>query len=148
MIPLIGVEVQLRDELGARARALGAVLGVDLTATMLSRVLVRAPTLAERLVQTVHAPTAARTAADVMCALWADTDPPPAWWSTHVGRMVARSVGADATDAVTHSVAAAMLGVPRGSVGTLVHRGQLDRHPDGGVTRGSVLARLARKDTQ
>ena len=32
----------------------------------------------------------------------------------------------------------------RGTVAQMVHRGTLDRHPDGGVLRSSVMARLAR----
>jgi hypothetical protein len=36
-----------------------------------------------------------------------------------------------------------MLGVVRGTVSQMVARGTLDRHPDGGVLRSSVLARLA-----
>ena len=66
------------------------------------------------------------------------------WWRTPLGRVCARSLGHDTADAVTHSTAAAMLGIKVGSVGPMVHRGYLDRHPDGGVTRSSVLARLAR----
>lgn len=148
MTTVEGVEVQLRDELGARLQALGALLGPDMTIAMHEALRMHLPSMAVQLAQDRDDRLAAQTAVDVMCALWTDSDPPPEWWRTPVGRMVARSVGADETDAVTHSVAAAMLGVPRGSVGTLVHRGQLDRHPAGGVTRGSVLARLARKDTQ
>ena len=35
-------------------------------------------------------------------------------------------------------------GVTPGTVAQLVHRGTLDRHPDGHITRASVLMRLAR----
>ena len=38
-----------------------------------------------------------------------------------------------------------MLGVHPGTVAQLVHRGTLDRHPDGGILRASVLQRLARR---
>lgn len=36
------------------------------------------------------------------------------------------------------------LGVHPGTVAQWMHRGALDRHPDGGVLRASVLQRLAR----
>jgi hypothetical protein len=49
----------------------------------------------------------------------------------------------DDSEAVSHSVAAAMLGTSRGSVGGMVSYGSLDRHPEGGVLRASVLQRLA-----
>lgn len=60
-------------------------------------------------------------------------------------RVCARSLGRDDAEAITHSVAAAMLGVHPGTVAQLVHRGTLDRHPDGGILRASVLQRLARR---
>lgn len=139
------VTSQLVDELEGRAHALGLLLSPDEGLAVTQSVVRCAPMLAAQLCQDTDDRLAAQTAIDIMCALWPDmTEPPPQWWRTPVGRMVARSIGADDADAVTHSVAAAMLGIPRGSIGTLVHRGQLDRHPDGGVTRASVMMRLAR----
>lgn len=90
---------------------------------------------------------AAQAAVDIVNALWPHSAPcpdDPSWWSTPLGRMVARSGGVDGSDAVTRSVAAAMLGVHPGTVARLVDRGTLDRHPDGGITRAAVFARLAR----
>ena len=46
------------------------------------------------------------------------------------------------TGSVTQQRAADMLGVTRGTVAQLVHRGNLERHPDGGVAIASVVARL------
>ena len=60
-----------------------------------------------------------------------------------LGRLCARSVDYGDSDSVTRSVAAAMLGVHPGTVAQLAHRGTLDRHPDGGITRASVLLRIA-----
>jgi len=57
---------------------------------------------------------------------------------------VRRVLGTDDAEAVTYSVAAAMLGVTKGTASTLVQRGRLDRHPDGGITRASVFIRLVR----
>lgn len=91
---------------------------------------------------------AAQTCIDVMCVLWPHAAPEDCgradWWQTPLGRLCARSLGRDGAEEVSHSVAAAMLGVTRGTVAQLVHRGTLDRHPDGGVLRSSVLARIAR----
>lgn len=139
------VTAQLTDELDrALAGPVGALLGLDLKELVRRRVKERAPMLAAQLCQEDDDRLAAETVLDVMLALWPQGDPEPSWWRTPLGRMVARSVAHESTDAVTHAVAAAMLGVQRGTVGTMVHRGYLDRHPDGGVTRASVLARLAR----
>lgn len=138
------VEVQLVDELGARVYNMAVLDGPDAA--------IEAPERVEWIAGKVAGPLcsdddneAAQTVIDLMCALWPDgCEPPAEWWRTPVGRMVARSIGRDDAEAVTHSVAAAMLGVARGTVSTLVHRGTLDRHPDGGVLRSSVMARLAR----
>lgn len=135
------VTAQLAEQLGDVTAGLAA-LTVDIG--WQSDIIAQAPLLAAQLCQDDDDHLAAQTAIDVMCALWPTGDPPPDWWSTPLGRMVARSGGVDGSDAVTQSVAAAMLGVTRGTVAQLVHRGTLDRHPDGGVTRASVLARLAR----
>lgn len=43
---------------------------------------------------------------------------------------------------VTQADAAAMLGVSRGTIAQLVSRGTLARHPDGGVDRAAVIARM------
>jgi hypothetical protein len=49
----------------------------------------------------------------------------------------------DDAEAVSASVAVAMLGAPVGASDTLHSEGKLDRHPDGGVVRASVMQRLA-----
>lgn len=91
----------------------------------------------------------AQTCIDLMCLLWSAAAPEDcghaAWWTTPLGRLCARSLGRDDAEAITHSVAAAMLGVHPGTVAQLAHRGTLDRHPDGGVLRSSVLQRIARR---
>ena len=71
-------------------------------------------------------------------------DPPAEWWRTPLGRVVARRVGHPAADAVSYSVAGAMLGITRQGVHDLIRRHKLDRHPNGGVTTASVRARLDR----
>lgn len=137
------VRAQLAEEISARSYALGALLGVHVMEAMSRSVELRAPIWAAQLVQDDDDRLAAQTVIDVMAVLW-PTDPPAEWWRTPLGRVCARSIGTDDAESVSHSVAAAMLGIGRGSIGPMVSRGNLDRHPDGGVVRASVLARLAR----
>lgn len=138
------VAAQLVDELGGAARALCDVLGLDLLDIIEQRIEGRSALLAAELCSDDDR-LAAQAVLTLVTARWPDgCDIPPQWWRTPAGLMVARSVGRDDAEAVTRSVAAAMLGVHPGTVAQLVHRGTLDRHPDGGITRASVLARLAR----
>lgn len=141
------VEAQLRDELHQRAYPLGVLAGPDAALDWPAALEQRAGVLAAQLCQDEDDHLAAETVIDVMAALWPTGDPPPEWWTTPLGRVVARSVGADDAEVVTHSVAAAMLGVTRGTIAQLVHRGKLDRHPDGGVLRSSILQRIAQRRT-
>ena len=88
---------------------------------------------------------AARTAARLIAALYpGDTEftPPTEWWSTPFGRVVAHRLGHPGTQAVSYSVAGAMLGITRQGVHDLVSRGKLARHPDGGVLVNSIRSRL------
>lgn len=93
---------------------------------------------------------AARTAIRIVAALYpGDTpfDPPAEWWRTPLGQVVLRRAGHPSAEAVSYSVAGAMLGMTRQGVHDLVTRGKLARHPDGGVTVESVRARLDRGTT-
>lgn len=138
---------QIADELGTIAFSLGAVLGLDVEDMVRSRAEAYAPMLAVQLTQDDDDRLSAQTVLDLMAVLWRHGDPDtldPDWWRTPLGHAVARSVGRNDAESVSHSVAAAMLGVKRGTVSTMVSRGTLDRHPDGGVLRSSVLQRLAR----
>jgi hypothetical protein len=123
---LLGGSGDLRAEVTARGRAWAAVLlGDDDLA-------------------------AARLAIRIVAVLYpSDTpfDPPPRWWRTPLGQVVLRRAGHPSAQAVSYSVAGAMLGVTRQGVHDLVTRGKLARHPDGGVTVDSVRARLNRAAT-
>jgi hypothetical protein len=145
---------QIADELHEVAWPLAPLIGVDLADEIMTRVPVVARRLADQLLDDrevdgtgleVDADSiAAETTVDLMCALWPrDSQPPHEWWRTPLGRAIARSVGTEDAEAVSASVAAAMLGVSRGRVYALLSEGKLDRHPDGGVVRASVLQRLA-----
>lgn len=89
---------------------------------------------------------AAEAYLSVMSALWPHCAPERCgradWWQTPLGRLCARVAVCDDSGAVTHSVAAAMLGMASGSIGVMIKRGHLGRHPDGGVLRSSIMARL------
>jgi hypothetical protein len=88
---------------------------------------------------------AARTAIRIIASLYpgdAPFDPPAEWWRTPLGQVVIRRVGHPLSDAVSYSVAGAMLGITRQGVHDLVTRGKLARHPEGGVTVDSIRARL------
>lgn len=80
------------------------------------------------------------TALGVMDAIFGDADPEPQWWGTPLGRACGAALGQDGAE-VTHSQAAAILGVSRGTISQLVARGTLPRHPHGGVAREAVLRR-------
>lgn len=134
---------QIRDELDRTLTGpVGSLLGLDLSQQLAARILVRAPMLAAQLSQD------AETVIDLMGCLWPHASPEHVghadWWRTPVGRLCARSLGRDDAEAVTQHVAGAMLGVTRGTIAQMLARGTLDRHPDGGVLRASILQRLGR----
>jgi hypothetical protein len=83
---------------------------------------------------------AAQTAID-LAALILPEDIPDDWWATPLGKLAAQSVGHPTAEAVSFSVAAAMLGVSKGRAQALVKAGKLERHPDGGITSASVRMR-------
>ena len=137
------VTAQLVDDLTAAGRRLGPVLGLDVADLIADRAAERAPLLAAQLCTDGDDRLVAQTVEDLLAALWPTGEVDPAWWRTPVGARCAASLGLGDTGAVTHSVAAAMLGVTPGTISQLTHRGTLARHPDGGVDRGAVLRRVA-----
>lgn len=135
------VSDQLADLIGQRLWTIESLAGVPDPADLDRR--------AQRIASAVAASlcsaddnTAAQATIDVGNALWPDHDPPDDWWTTPLGRACARSLGTD-DQAISASNAAAMLGTSRSRVYQLVDVGRLDRHPDGGVVRSSVMRRLA-----
>lgn len=144
------VSAQLRDELGLVAGNLTSLvapdeaIGWDLQQ--------RANRSSEAIAWSISSPfdtEANKAVACLMAVLWRYASPEDVgradWWRTPLGRACARPLSRTDTAAVTHSVAAAMLGVTRGTIAQWVARGTLDRHPDGGVLRASVLQRIARQ---
>lgn len=132
---------QLAEDLDTLAFQVAGVLGLDLHPILTARI----DTAAVRLVAELRDDSAAtRAAQTVMNLLHGMHDPEPSWWRTPLGRLCANALVTVTAEAITYQVAADMLGVARGTVGTMMHRGTLDRHPDGGVLKSSVLKRLGR----
>lgn len=69
-------------------------------------------------------------------------NPPTEWWGTPFGRAVLLRAGHPNAEAVSFTVAAAMLGISRQGVHDLAKRGKVQAHPEGGVRVDSVRARL------
>lgn len=137
---------QLASEAASVAASLGPLVGrvdlvLDVTDAQCERIV-------DELAQSVDDRLAGEACLTVMSVLWPRCAPEDAgwadWWQTPLGRLCARSLGRTDSESVSHSVAASMLGVAKGTVTTMVTRGTLDRHPDGGVLRASVLQRLGR----
>lgn len=103
----------------------------------------------ENIAQTDHKGLAVQSAIDAMKVLWPNAWPEECgqagWWTSPLGRLCAGPLAGVTDGVVTHATAAAMLGVARGTVAVMSHRGTLERHPDGGVLRSSVLERLGRQ---
>lgn len=140
---------QLYDALGymqGRLHALGLAVadpGDEIAADRLASV---AGDLCERLDQ--DDPDAARAAVEVVTLLFPHGTPERVgearWWMSPIGRLCARALAPSETSAVTYREAALMLGVRKGTVGVMASRGTLVKHPDGGIARSSVLARIGR----
>lgn len=64
------------------------------------------------------------------------------FWSTHLGRLVARHIGTGG-EAATRQEVAAILGFTRQRVHQMVTSGPLREHPDGGVDNASLVRHFA-----
>lgn len=136
---------QVHDLLLDRAARLADIIGgPDLRAHLEQHVEQRIHTLVGMLVAGSDREVA-ELVADLFALAHGDNEPPPEWWRTPLGGVVARSIGADDSAAVTPTVAARMLGVHEQTPYKWVAAGRLDRHPDGGITRASVMAQLGKQ---
>jgi hypothetical protein len=143
---LRAAEKQLVSDLEVQVvNPVGALLGLDLADLLRQRVDDRTQMIICHLTAEDDDKTAADVGADLMATLWGHNDPPHEWWCTPLGRLCARALDHDDSESVTQHVAAAMLGITRGSIAQMLHRGNLDRHPDGGVLRSSVIQRINKK---
>lgn len=140
------VLAQLVTELdGAIVAPTRDLLGLDLAEEAADRLDARAGLLAAQL-RADDPRLVGQTVIDVLGCLWPHGVTDLQWWRTPVGRLCARSLAGEDVDTITQQEAAWMLGVTRGTVAQMVHRGTLARHPGGGVLRAAVLARLGRVD--
>ena len=140
-VPLKVVETQLGEELEARVEGLvkaGLGLGAPPAAGVVAAV-------AGRLCGEDRA-VAERAGVLVLGALWPDGSggPPLRWWGTGLGVAVGVAVLGGAVDdvEVSFSGAAAVLGVARGTVSSLRHRGTLPSWGSGsGIPLSALVAR-------
>lgn len=133
---------QLADLLANRAIHLSGLLGDQEAGACLASVANdRARVL---LAQLEHGDAHERqqVAIDILTVAWGDGEPPADWWRTPLGRAVAVAA-TDDTGRLSYAEAGRILGITRQSARELAKAGRLDQHPDGGVTRASVMARLA-----
>lgn len=137
--------IQLAHELQAALLPVAPLLGLDIHDRVQERARGKVASILA-ILRSDDDKLAAGHGSDLMHALWGHGDPPPEWWRSPLGLVCAKALGSTAGESISHSVASAMLGTHRGTVASLVHRGTLDRHPDGGVLRSSVLLRLARQN--
>lgn len=136
------VAEQLADELGQRlVEPLGALVGPTAIALIEPHM---HPAVGRASARLLDPEQRGDTATEILYALWGRAAPDPAWWRTALGRLCAGALADRSSTALTQQTAAEMLGVTRGTVSQLVHRGTLERHPDGGVLSSAVLHRLSR----
>lgn len=140
---------QLHDALGyllARLHGLGLAVTDPGDPVAEAQLAYAAGDLVDQLDQ--DGPVAAVAAVEVVTLLFPRGTPESVgaadWWRSPVGRLCARALAPGETGAVTYAASALMLGVRKGTVGVMASRGTLDKHPDGGITRASVLARIGR----
>lgn len=141
---------QIADLLGDRALLLGALMGDEETATRwASHARAQGAHLAGLLgtAGTADAHAVAELVRSLVSLEWGEESPPSVdWWRSPLGRAAAGSMSADpviAAERMSAIIAADMLGISRQRVMQLLKTGKLEPHPEGGVTRASVLARLA-----
>lgn len=146
--PIEDATRQLIAELTGHVNALADLIA-DLRLTD-TDIRIAAESVVTRLRAHDEHPAEALQAADrLLELLWPNAAPEQVgqarWWRTPVGLLCARATAAHDEAHVSHSVAAAILDRAPGTMSALRSRNALQRHPDGGFTRGSVLDRLARQ---
>ena len=140
---------QFIQEATVTAETVVAWLGPDLVEQLWRRIPAKAPALIAEASGTDDG-MRAEAVQLILFACHGHADPAPTWWATPLGKVCAVSLGTD-PDEVTYSVAAAMLGLAPGTVASMMAPSRigrmhcLERHPDGGIVRGSVMREISRR---
>lgn len=129
---------QIVDELSAAAWRLVPLVGLDLWELLDERIRARAPMWAAVL-RGDDEHERAELVQDLLIGIWGQADPPVEWWRTPLGLVCAASLGIDDDVPMSRADARKLLEVTTGTIDRLIAGGRLRRHPDGGLTRGSVL---------
>lgn len=135
--PVAAAADQIADEIEAKLWSLECLIGGGEDFTLIRQRATSAARMLARQLASGDDRLAAQTAIDLASAILPE-EIPDDWWATPLGRLVAQSVGHPSAEAVSFSVAGAMIGVSKGRVQQLVADGRLERHPDGGITSTSV----------
>lgn len=139
MTPLEG---QILEELNRPLHALGELLGSEVVRPVRHHIEERVAEITAALRDDGRA--ARDTALGLMRVMFPrDAEPPAQWWRTPLGRACATYTVGLYPDRVQANNAAAILGIGPSRVYQLLESGKLTRHPDGGVTRASVMRRIA-----
>ena len=139
------LEGQILEELGRPVDLLGRLLGREVIGPVRHRIDERAAALATTLTGADRA-GAATTASAIMGVLFpGGLEPPHGWWRTPLGRACAVHCADHHPRRIQANVAAEILGVGPSRIYQLVDAGKLEKHPDGGVTRSSVMQRVAQQ---
>lgn len=139
------VEEQIAAELTDLVNRLGVLFTGSESRDMHGRAATWARTAVTNL-SSADTNRAGRVALDIIAARRPDNvDPPITWWATPLGHAIAAAVGYPGRDNVSHSIAAAMLGVSRGWIGKMANTGSLVRGPGGSVTSESVRLEIRRR---
>lgn len=133
---------QLRTTVNAKTQAVSLLLDLNLLTDIPTRIDRKAPAWASALLgadEPEYTDWLARLLFEVACP----TEPPPSWWQTPLGQVVASRVGHPIHRHVPYATAGAMLGCSKQYVQRLVEIGSLQQGPDGaGVTTASVRNRI------
>jgi hypothetical protein len=140
------LEGQILEELCRPIDVLGRLLGLEAVDPLRRRVGERVTALAETLTSGDQVAAAATTRSLMGVLFPRDVEPPHGWWRTPLGRACAVHCADHQPPRIQANVAAEILGVGPSRVYQLLGAGKLDRHPDGGVTRSSVMRRVAQQD--
>ncbi len=139
----VDLSEQVYDLLLDRTARLGALVGgAELMAHLEQQVVHRARAVTAML-RHGDDHEVAELVLDLYVLAHGDGDAAPEWWQTPLGGVVARSIERDDSEAVSPRVAARMLAVSEPTVYRWRDEQKLCRHPDGGVTRASVLDQIA-----